>query len=212
MIRPLTVSVFTDGSFLPVPGKSVGVGGWACHFGWHIDGRFRSCELVGCLPSVQSAEQMELLAIVKALEALDRPCMAVVYSDSQSIINALRGDISWFNCDVWPKWARNNNELMKRLMRQLRIHQVSFHWIKSHSKSQGNRRCDRLAGMSAKACMRRMVELQRIHVPVVSAEGYYCCRHFQCVGKHDRKCPNYQTVPAALVQENVSSQMPVWQL
>ena len=26
-----------------------------------------------------------------------------------------------------------------------------------------------------------------------TVDGYYCCRHFQCVGKHDKKCPNFWT-------------------
>lgn len=193
---------------MPKPQSNGGVGAYACHYGWHIHGRYRACEIVGSVARASGSDEMELMAIVRGLAALDRPCGVTLYSDSQTIISCLKGNIDWMSNASWPKWAANNSALTNELFRLLRIHTVSFHWIKGHSKSQGNRRCDRLAKMSARSRLRSMAKAGCKPKPQVVSDGYYCCRHYQCVGKHDTTCPNYRYLLPVVSQES----MPVWQL
>ncbi len=93
--------------------------------------------------------RMELLAAVKALEALKRPCKVKLYSDSKYLVDALK--LGWVQ--KWQKagWMRNrtepakNPDLWQRLLQLLQVHQVEWFWVKGHSQNPWNNRCDQLA-------------------------------------------------------------------
>ena len=70
------VELFTDGSSLGNPGP----GGWCAIL------RFGEYEktLAGGTPEATN-NQMELLAVIRGLEALKEPCEVTVYSDSQYV-------------------------------------------------------------------------------------------------------------------------------
>lgn len=146
------VSIFTDGCYLPASR----VGAWACYLTWYSNGKFHSCELVKSVPvGARSSERMELMAIVKGLQSLDKTCRATVYTDCDSIVKSMRTTYSWESSNGWPRWAKNNSDLTRELLALMRIHTVNLHWIKAHSRSAANRRCDRLAGKSAEMCAAR---------------------------------------------------------
>lgn len=93
------------------------------------------------------------MAVIAALEALNRPCTVEVYSDSQYVVNAFNQH--WV--DGWLKkgWKRGKNEpvknvdLWKRLLEAKAPHSVSFHWVKGHDGHPQNERCDELATSAA---------------------------------------------------------------
>jgi ribonuclease HI len=136
----LTV-VYTDGSCLGNPGP----GGWA----WVVDGG----------PSASGGEphttnqRMEVLAVIRALEALDGPVH--VMSDSTYVVNCFAQ--SW-----WRGWERRgwrntqgkpvaNQDLWRQLL-PLALESgrpVTFEWVKGHSGDRMNDLVDQLATSAA---------------------------------------------------------------
>lgn len=93
--------------------------------------------------------RMEILAVIKALEALKEPCNVILYSDSKYVIDAITK--GWVL--KWRKnnWKRNKTEkalnvdLWIRILELLDKHSVNFIWVKGHADNVENERCDFLA-------------------------------------------------------------------
>ena len=93
------------------------------------------------------------MAVISGLEALNRPCIVEVYSDSKYVVDAFNQH--WV--DSWLKkgWKRGKNEpvknvdLWKRLLAAKSQHRVTFHWVKGHDGHPQNERCDELATTAA---------------------------------------------------------------
>ncbi len=97
--------------------------------------------------------RMELMGIIVALEALNKPCQIRVVSDSKYVTDA-------FNAGWMDSWLRNNwktagkkpvknVDLWKRLLKAMEPHQIEFVWVKGHAGHPENERCDRLACAAA---------------------------------------------------------------
>lgn len=97
--------------------------------------------------------RMELLGCIVGLEALKRPCEVLVYSDSKYLTDAFNKDwvSSWIKSDFRRGKSNEvkNIELWKRLLKAMKPHKVSFHWIKGHAGHKENERCDDLATTAA---------------------------------------------------------------
>lgn len=97
--------------------------------------------------------RMELLAVIRGLEELKRPCDVQVFTDSKYIVNAF--EEGWV--DNWLKnnWKRNkkeavkNQDLWKRLLELMKLHKVEYQWVKGHNGHPENERCDELATAAA---------------------------------------------------------------
>ena len=93
--------------------------------------------------------RMELLGCIAGLEALKRPCIVDVYSDSKYLTDAFNQH--WIESWEAKGWKRGRNEdvknvdLWKRLLKAMEPHEVTFHWVKGHAGHPENERCDRLA-------------------------------------------------------------------
>lgn len=93
--------------------------------------------------------RMEVLAVIKGLEALKESCAVKLYSDSKYVVDAI--EKGWAKKWRSQGWMRNNKEkasnvdLWERLLALLEIHQVSFIWVKGHADNPENERCDQLA-------------------------------------------------------------------
>ncbi|MCL2592881.1 MAG: ribonuclease HI [Defluviitaleaceae bacterium] len=93
--------------------------------------------------------RMEMLAAIKALEALKEKCNVNLYSDSKYVVDAINK--GW--AVNWKKnnWMRNkkdkalNPDLWERLLNQINNHNVTFIWVKGHANNVENERCDELA-------------------------------------------------------------------
>lgn len=146
------VEIYTDGACLGNPGP----GGWSAilRYGSHEK------ELSGGEPQTTN-QRMELLAAIKGLEALKRPCSVTLYSDSAYLINAFRE--RWF--DRWQAtgWRRRdkkdveNRDLWERLLELAAVHQIEWTKVKGHAGHEFNERCDRLARRAAQAQKERDV-------------------------------------------------------
>ena len=97
--------------------------------------------------------RMELMAAIAGLEALKRPCLVDLYSDSKYLVDAFNE--KWIENWVQNDWKRGksgpvrNVDLWKRLLKALEPHKVNFIWVKGHDGHPENERCDRLACKAA---------------------------------------------------------------
>lgn len=93
--------------------------------------------------------QMELLAVIKGLEALKEPCSVEVISDSKYVTDAFNK--GWIDNWVAKNWVKSdkkpvlNVSLWKKLYELTNIHNVSFTWVEGHAGHIENERCDYLA-------------------------------------------------------------------
>jgi len=138
------VTIYTDGACSGNPGP----GGWAAIL---IYGDTKK-ELSGFEPETTN-NRMELLSVIKALEALREPCKVSLFTDSLYVANAV--NLGWL--DSWQKrgWTRKggevkNPDLWKKLVPLLNTHEVMLIWIKGHADNEYNKRCDELAVAEAK--------------------------------------------------------------
>lgn len=88
---------------------------------------------------------MELLAVITALEALNKPGMEVdVYSDSKYVVDAV--EKRWvMNWEKKGYLNKKNPDLWKRFLVIYRQHNVVFHWVKGHAGNPYNEHVDQLA-------------------------------------------------------------------
>lgn len=96
--------------------------------------------------------RMEVLAVIKGLEALKEPCQVTLYSDSKYVVDAItKGWVTRWKAKGWYRNAKekaSNVDLWERLLTQLERHEVEFCWVKGHADNPGNERCDELARMA----------------------------------------------------------------
>ena len=133
------VRIYTDGACSGNPGP----GGWGAVLTW----RGREKEISGWSGHTTN-NRMELLAAIRALEALRRPVRVVLVTDSQYL---KKGITEWL-----PRWegagwrtkaggSVKNQDLWRRLRSAMERHRVEWRWIKGHAQDPYNERADRLA-------------------------------------------------------------------
>lgn len=146
----MQVKIYTDGA---ARGNPDGPGGYGAVLEY-VDpkGTLHTKELSQGYKKTTN-NRMELMAVIVALEALNRPCEVELYSDSKYVVDAFNQH--WI--DSWLKkgWKRGKNEpvknadLWKRLLKAKEPHQVTFIWVKGHDGHPQNERCDTLATTAA---------------------------------------------------------------
>ena len=144
------VSIFTDGA---ARGNPDGPGGYGTILQYtDKEGTLHEKELSqGYLRTTNN--RMELMAAIAGLEALNRPCLIDLYSDSKYLVDAFNQN--WIENWVRNDWKRGksgpvkNIDLWKRLLSAMELHKVRFIWVKGHAGHPENERCDRLAVKAA---------------------------------------------------------------
>lgn len=93
--------------------------------------------------------RMELLSVIKGLEALKEPCDVSVYSDSQYVVSAFsEGWLDAWNENGWKtsqKKEVKNIDLWQKLLELTKRHAVKFIKVKGHADNEYNNKCDKLA-------------------------------------------------------------------
>lgn len=129
------VDIYTDGACRGNPGP----GGYGAILVYGT----REKELSGG-EALTTNNRMELMAAIEGLSALKEPCKVTLYSDSKYLTDAfLQG---WI--DSWVRSGFNkvkNPDLWQRLLPLVRMHEVTFIWVKGHNGHPYNERCDALA-------------------------------------------------------------------
>ena len=137
------VTMFTDGSCLGNPGP----GGWATIL------RFGDTEkeLAGSELDTTN-NRMELLAVIRGLEALKRPVGVDVYTDSTYVRDGITKWIHNWKRNGWKTAAKQpvkNEVLWRQLDDMMQRHTVDLHWVKGHAGHPENERVDDLARAQA---------------------------------------------------------------
>jgi ribonuclease HI len=100
--------------------------------------------------SLTTNNRMELLAVIKGLEALRKKGTSVkLFTDSQYVANAVNK--GWvFDWERKHFRKKKNQDLWIRFLELYRQHNVSLFWLKGHNNDTENERCDILAVNASK--------------------------------------------------------------
>jgi ribonuclease HI len=139
------VVVYTDGACSGNPGP----GGW----GSVLIYRGHRRELSGG-ETLTTNNRMELMAVIKALEALKRPCMITIHTDSTYVMKGMTEWLAQWKRRDWKTAAKKpvkNVDLWQHLEKAIDSHQVEWKWVKGHSGVPENERADELARLAIPA-------------------------------------------------------------
>ena len=142
------VDIYTDGACKGNPG----VGGWGALM--QSAGRVR--ELYGG-EAATTNNRMELMAVIRALEALKKPCRVRLHTDSQYVQLGISKWIHGWKKNGWrtaDKKAVKNADLWRELDALAAKHEIEWLWVKGHAGDDGNERADELANLGAAAVAR----------------------------------------------------------
>jgi ribonuclease HI len=94
--------------------------------------------------------RMELMAVIKALEALKKPGLQLtIYSDSEYVVRAINE--GWLNKWIATnfKGGKKNKDLWMKYYNLAKAHSIKMVWVKGHADNPLNNRCDELATTAA---------------------------------------------------------------
>ncbi len=137
------VVIATDGACKGNPGP----GGW----GAVIRSGAHERDLSGG-ESPTTNNRMELMAAIRALQALKRPCKVTLMTDSRYVMDGLTKWIKGWQKNGWRTAARQpvkNADLWQELLDATAPHRITWEWVKGHAGHPDNERADRLASDAA---------------------------------------------------------------
>lgn len=141
MPKPL-VRIYCDGACSPNPG----LGGWGVVLLSEAHGARK--ELLGAEPDTTN-NRMELVAAIRGLEAVKRPAVVELSTDSQYVQRAFaQGWLDRWQANGWrttDKKPVQNEELWRRLLDLTGTHEVRWLWVRGHGIDVENNRADALA-------------------------------------------------------------------
>ncbi|WP_306589827.1 ribonuclease HI [Geothrix sp. 21YS21S-4] len=143
----MKVELYCDGACLGNPGP----GGWGYLLRVRLAAGVQEREDSGPEGGTTN-NRMELMAAIRGLEALTRPCQVVLHSDSQYVV---KGITSWLKDWKRRDWKKAdgkpviNADLWQALDAQLARHHVEAKWVRGHAGHAENERVDRLANDAA---------------------------------------------------------------
>ena len=136
-----TVEMFTDGACRGNPGKG----------GWGVLLRYGETEksLHGG-ETLTTNNRMELTAVIKGLEALNKSCEVVITTDSKYVLSGITEWMDNWKKRNWRTAAKKpvlNVELWQQLDRLVSTHNIQWNWVKGHSGHRENDIADELANL-----------------------------------------------------------------
>jgi ribonuclease HI len=133
------VEIYSDGACRGNPGP----GGWGVLL--RYNGREK--ELWGG-EAATTNNRMELMAAIRALEALKRPSRVKLHTDSLYVMKGISAWIKDWKRRGWrtaDKKPVKNEDLWRRLDELAAKHDVEWHWVRGHAGHPENERVDELA-------------------------------------------------------------------
>jgi ribonuclease HI len=137
------VKIATDGACKGNPGP----GGW----GALIRMGAREKEISGG-EKLTTNNRMELLAAIRGLQALNRPCRVTLVTDSVYVKDGITKWIHGWQRNNWRTAAKQpvkNVELWQELLEAVKPHRIEWTWVKGHAGDPDNERADTLASDAA---------------------------------------------------------------
>ncbi len=153
------VQIFTDGSCLGNPGP----GGYGAIL---IYGKHRKELAEGYFATTNN--RMELLAPIKALNLLTKPCKVILTTDSQYVKNGINQWIHNWRRNGWQtsnKKPVKNADLWQLLDAAVAPHNIDWRWVKGHSGHPENERCDDLAREAAEQAQQHIGQVDEGYQP-----------------------------------------------
>ena len=146
MNRKIMINIYADGGCRNNKRGIENIGAWA----YRIEMEDSVTEYSEPVKNTTN-NQMELMAVIKALSSLDAGSTVTVWVDSQYVC---KGITEWSMC-----WKRNNwktktkkdvanKDLWLELDRLNSLHKITWKWVKGHSGNLGNERVDYLLNQS----------------------------------------------------------------
>ena len=134
-----TVEIWTDGACAGNPGP----GGWGAIL------CYRSSEKDLCGgEALTTNNRMELTAAIAALEALKRPAVVKLHTDSQYLRDGVTAWMGNWKRNGWRTRDRKpvkNDDLWRRLDEATQRHEIDRRWVRGHAGDPMNERADELA-------------------------------------------------------------------
>jgi ribonuclease HI len=135
----MNVDLFTDGACSGNPGP----GGWGAIL------RMGTAEKELSGGEVQTTNnRMELMAVIRGLDALTRGMPVTVHTDSRYVMDGISQWMPRWKANGWKtadKKPVKNVDLWQELDAACRRHQVKWQWVRGHSGHPENERADGLA-------------------------------------------------------------------
>jgi len=142
------VDIATDGACKGNPGP----GGW----GAVIRSGTREKDISGGEAETTN-NRMELMAAIRALEALKKPCHVKLSTDSRYVMDGLTKWLAGWQRKGWKTAAGQpvkNVDLWRELIAAAAPHRIDWTWVKGHAGHPDNERADKLASDAAVAARR----------------------------------------------------------
>jgi ribonuclease HI len=133
------IEIYADGACKGNPGP----GGWGALL---LFGDQEKTLLGG--EALTTNNRMELTAVIRALEAIKRPCPIKIYTDSSYVQKGITEWIVGWKLRNWrtaDKKPVKNEDLWKQLDALVKSHEIEWIWVKGHAGNVGNERADALA-------------------------------------------------------------------
>lgn len=138
-LKTTMIEIYTDGACSGNPGP----GGWGAILKWNGHEK----ELSGGEAETTN-NRMEMMAVIKALEALKKPSDVMLYTDSKYVLQGATEWLEGWKARGWKganKKPVKNQDLWEQIDSVIQKHNVKFIWIKGHSGHEFNERVDKLA-------------------------------------------------------------------
>lgn len=142
MAKPET-QIWTDGACSGNPGP----GGWGALL---VAGNRRK-EIRGGEADTTN-NRMELMAAIEALNALKKPSLVTLHTDSTYVKDGLTKWIHGWKRNGWKTAAKKpvkNKDLWQALEAACERHEIKWVWVKGHAGDEGNEKADELARLGA---------------------------------------------------------------
>ncbi|MEC7787500.1 MAG: ribonuclease HI [Pseudomonadota bacterium] len=135
------IIIYTDGACKGNPGP----GGW----GVLILLENEQIELSGGSKETTN-NQMELTAVIKALNFFEKKIKVDLYTDSKYVMDGITDYIKKWKINGWQtanKKPVKNMNLWKILDELNNLHDINWNWVKGHSGNPENEKADALANL-----------------------------------------------------------------
>lgn len=133
------IEIYTDGACSGNPGP----GGWGALLRWNGHEK----ELCGGEAETTN-NRMEMMAVIKALEALKGSSRVALYTDSKYVMQGITEWLEGWKARGWKTASKKpvkNVDLWQEIDVAIARHDITFHWVKGHDGHPENERADELA-------------------------------------------------------------------
>lgn len=139
------VEIATDGACKGNPGP----GGWGAVLRYgNVEKDMSGGE------TLTTNNRMELMAAIRALDALKRPSHVKLSTDSRYVMDGLTKWLKGWQRNGWKTASKQpvkNADLWHELIVAAEPHRIDWQWVKGHAGHPDNERADRLASDAALA-------------------------------------------------------------